>query len=383
MLDTPADKTGGAEAPLQLLLFVDQRPTAPEQIRQIRRYLQASKTATPWELQIIDVVEQPYLAEHYKLVATPALIKTHPQPQHTLAGGNLTSQLETWWPRWQESVAVNSSAAEALPNPNQSPASVAQLMQLSDQIFHLKQEQEILREQLQFKDRIIAMLAHDLHNPLTAASIALETLEGGCDPEEDSPFTLTPELIVRLTQHIRTQTRIIDRMITTILQIDQGETAKLHLQPQKLDLRQLYQEALGQLKGRLEAKSQCLKTDLPADLPYVYADGDRLRQVLLNLLDNAIKYTPENGLIEVSGLHRTAQKVQISVCDNGPGIPIENQRHIFDHQFRLQRDQDQVGYGIGLDLCQKIIWAHYGQIWVDSTPNQGSCFHFTLPVYQS
>ena len=86
-------------------------------------------------------------------------------------------------------------------------------------------------------------------------------------------------------------------------------------------------------------------------------------------------------MIRISGLHRTTQKVQISVCDNGPGIPEENRDRIFEERFRLERDAHHEGYGIGLSLCQRIIRAHYGQVWVDSPPTGGSCFHFTLPVY--
>ncbi len=87
--------------------------------------------------------------------------------------------------------------------------------------------------------------------------------------------------------------------------------------------------------------------------------------------------------MRLSVLHRTTQKVQVSIRDDGLGIPKEKQRYIFDDQFRLDRDKDREGYGIGLALCRRIILAHYGQIWVDSTPNQGSCFHFTLPVFRS
>lgn len=387
--EQPAETTRSTEVPLQLLLFVDKRPTSTEQIRQIHSHLRKLPSHYPWELQTIDVGEQPYLAEHFKLIATPTLIKIHPEPQHTLAGGNLVAQLQTWWPRWQESVEeyVNRFSVEAdepeTPS-SQSPSfqDSAELIKLSDEIFRLKQEQEALREQLQFKDRIIAMLAHDLRNPLTAASIALETLEGGFSRQDNRVPPLSPEMIVRLTQHIRKQTQIIERMITDILQTDQGQTAQLQVHPQRLDLGELCREILELIKSRLETKSQQLAIDIPADLPYVYADGDRIRQVLLNLMDNAIKYTPEQGVIQLCVLHRTSQKVQISICDNGPGIPAENQKRIFDNQFRLQRDQDQDGYGIGLGLCQRIIRAHYGQIWVDSAPNEGSCFHFTLPVYR-
>jgi two-component system, OmpR family, clock-associated histidine kinase SasA len=107
-----------------------------------------------------------------------------------------------------------------------------------------------------------------------------------------------------------------------------------------------------------------------------------LRQLLVNLLDNATKYTPQGGQISLSVLHRTSQKVQVTVCDTGPGIPPEKQERIFEGHFRLERDEKQEGYGLGLALCRRIAQAHYGQIWVDSSPNRGSSFHFTLPVYR-
>ena len=132
-----------------------------------------------------------------------------------------------------------------------------------------------------------------------------------------------------------------------------------------------------------QPNSKKIETDIPKDLPYVYADPERIRQVLVNLLDNAIKYTPKGGKISVAGLHRTTQKVQFSIGDTGPGIPVENRDRIFENHFRLQRDEGTEGYGIGLCLCQRIIRAHYGQIWVDSAPNGGAWFHFTLPVYPS
>ncbi|NET53595.1 MAG: histidine kinase, partial [Merismopedia sp. SIO2A8] len=131
---------------------------------------------------------------------------------------------------------------------------------------------------------------------------------------------------------------------------------------------------------QFKAKSLQIKTDIPNDLPHVYADPDRVRQLLLNLLDNAAKYTPVGGTIDISALHRTTQTIQVTICDSGPGIPKENQERIFEDQFRLKRDEETEGYGIGLSLCQRIVRAHYGQIWVDSSLGQGSSFHFTLPV---
>lgn len=406
-MQVSSEQPTSTEARLQLLLFVDERPSSRQQVQQIRRYLKQLQAEYPFELQIVNVGEQPYLAEHFKLVATPALIKIYPEPKQTLAGSNLIEQLSNWWLRWQQSAESQASLvaepAETPPRPKElenlnnsgnnynitpsNPAAIrsvadsVEVIRLSDEVFRLKREQERLLEQLQFKDRIIAMVAHDLRNPLTAVSIAVETLEAQLLPTKKSSFSASPALLTQLFKQARSQAKIIDRMIASLLQVTRGSSAELHIQPQKLDLIELYQDVAVHIQDRAAAKSQSIQTDLPNDLPAVYADRERVRQVLINLLDNAMKYTPEAGTIRICCLHRTTQKVQVSVCDTGPGIPEENYDRIFEERFRLKRDEAKDGYGIGLALCQRIIRAHYGQIWVDSAPNGGSCFHFTLPVY--
>ena len=385
-----------SEAPLQLLLFVDGRPQSRQQVQQIRAYLKELEDGYSFELQIIDVGEQPYLAEHFKLVATPALVKIHPEPQQTIAGTNIIPQLKIWWPRWQGAVdtflKLQENLEECLDEESQvilpkstihSVANSAEAIQLSDEIFRLKQENDKLQEQLQFKDRVIAVLAHDLRNPLTAAAIAIETLQSNYNPDTGEFQRLKPGLAIHLLKQARSQTRIIDRMIADLLQLGRGEDTELPIIPQRLQLGELCLQVLAELSDRYTAKSQTVKVDIPQDLPYVYADPERVRQVLVNLLDNAIKYTPAGGIITVAGLHRTSQKVQFTVGDTGPGIPEEDRDRIFENLFRLQRDQGTDGYGIGLCLCQRIIRAHYGQIWVDSSSHGGAWFHFTLPVYPS
>nr|WP_228043754.1 histidine kinase [Dolichospermum sp. LEGE 00246] len=385
-----------SEAPLQLLLFIDGRPQSRQQVQRIRAYLKELEAGYSFELQIIDVGEQPYLAEHFKLVATPALVKIHPEPQQTIAGTNIIPQLKICWPRWQTAVTtflkLQEDSQECLDEKSQviapkstihSVATSAEAIQLGDEIFRLKQEKERLQEQLLFKDRVIAILAHDLRNPLTAAAIAIETLQSNYNPDTGEFLRLKPGLAIHLLKQARTQTRIIDRMIADLLQVGRGEDIELPIVPQKLQLGELCLQVLEELSDRYTAKSQTVETDIPQDLPYVYADPERIRQVLVNLLDNAIKYTPIGGIITVAGLHRTTQKVQFSVGDTGPGIPEENRDRIFENLFRLQRDRGTDGYGIGLCLCQRIIRAHYGQIWVDSSPHGGAWFHFTMPVYPS
>lgn len=385
-----------SEAPLQLLLFVDERPKSRQQVQRIRAYLKELQAEYTFEVQIIDIGQQPYLAEHFKLIATPALIKIHPEPRQILAGSNIVAQLKNWWPRWQAAVDAylklqedlqerieDNARATSSKSTIHSVAVSAELIRLSDEIFRLKQEKDNLQEQLQFKDRVIAMLAHDLRNPLTAVAIAIETLQSNYNLEKGEFQRLKPSMTVHLLKQARNQTKIIDRMIADLLQVGRGKDTEFPIIPQKLQLGKLCLDVLEELCDRYTAKCQEVETDIPYDLPYVYADPERIRQVLVNLLDNAIKYTPEGGKISIAGLHRTTQKVQFSIGDTGPGIPVENRDRIFENHFRLQRDEGTEGYGIGLCLCQRIILAHYGQIWVDSAPNNGAWFHFTLPVYPS
>ncbi|MDJ0636205.1 MAG: histidine kinase [Xenococcaceae cyanobacterium MO_188.B29] len=375
-----------SEGLLQLLLFIDERYTPRDNIQRIQTYLQKLKAEYDFSLNVIEISKQPQLVEHFKLVATPALVKISPGPQQTIAGSNLIDQLQKWWPRWQESLQLLLEADESKGNDSSCSESKinsigysAEIMRLSDEIFRLQQEKEELLEQLRFKDQILAMLAHDLRSPLTAASIAVETLELSHTQGDSQKIQSLKE---QLFKQARKQFRVMNRMIGDLLQASKSMSAKLTIEPHQLNLKPLCQEIISQFAGQIQEQSQQLEDDIPQDLPPVYADEELIRQLLVNVLENATKYTPQGGKISLSILHRTSQKIQVSICDTGPGIPLEKQERIFEGHFRLKRDEKKEGYGLGLAMCRKIVQAHYGQIWVDSSPGQGSCFHFTLPVYR-
>ncbi len=299
------EKSTNPEACLQLLLFADQRPSSKEQIGEIRQFLEKLDCEEAYELQVIDVSQQPYLAEYFKLVATPALVKIFPEPRHILAGSDLVAQLEHWWPRWQRALEEcccldqkSRPKTSNSPNPANSVTSVAyvaELIKLSDEVFRLKQEKEQLLQQLSFKDRIIEILAHDLRSPLTAASLALETLLASTQnprQEKESP-QITQAFKERLVQQARNQIRTINRMITDILQTATGPSSKLLIQPSQLDLAHFCQEILGEFSVQLQGKSLQLKTDIPNDIPPVYADPERIRQVIVNLASYHSKNTSQ------------------------------------------------------------------------------------------
>ncbi len=353
---------------LQILLFVDDRPSTREIVREVEAFIQTEQTCKV-DLQVIDVKAQPQLAELFRVVFTPALIKIKPAPRQTIAGKNLVSQLKTFWVDWQKQTLTGETGdlAELSDRLNYT----AELIKLADEVFHLKQEIAQLKEQNYFQERVMGMLAHDLRGPLTAISLALETMElsGG---------KLSQSQLQQILQQARRQTRVADTMIADIL-----EGGQLQIKPQRLQIGELCDRITEDLyiTNSLKAKNQELIKDIPPDLPTVYGDEERIRQVLINLLENASKYTPEKGKISLTVMHRTTQKVEVSVTDTGLGVPPELRERIFEERFRLERDEKQWGYGIGLALCRRIIRAHYGQIWVESDGTSGSSFRFTLPVF--
>jgi two-component system, OmpR family, clock-associated histidine kinase SasA len=381
---------------LQLLLFLDERMTSYIHNQEIRDKLAIFNAERSFELQVVDVGKQPDLAEHYRVIATPALLKLYPTPRQILAGSNLIDQIDNWWERWQEELATGDESilinyGESVNSARQPTEQlllsdsidyVSKLIKLTDEIFTLKQEKEALLDRLKLQDRAMSVLAHDLRNPLTAAALALGTLEIIHNPQDYRANSLEPVTIARLIERARLQLQLIDRLVTDILQPLATKTTEFDLRPQKLDLSQLVLAVIAQLDHQFQAKAQVITTDMPQDLPFVYGDPDKLRQTIANLLDNASKYTPDRGCIHISALHRTAQTIQVSIADNGLGIPEENQKHIFQERVRLDRDLSQSGYGIGLSVCQRIVRAHYGQIWVESVPGKGSVFNFTLLVHQ-
>ena len=382
------DQSNTEKLLLQLLLFVDKRSSSDEQVQEIQSYLQSLRSEYSFKLDIVEIEKQPHLVEFLKLVATPALVKMVPAPRQILAGSDLIKQLDKWWPQWKaeskypaidgdQSDSNKGSSSKNLPQESYYDKDI----KLSDEIFRLQQEKEELRAQLSFKDKILAMLAHDLRTPLTAASMAVETIELS-EKNEELDTSKLRALKKRLFLQAKNQFSIMDKMIGELLHNAQSANARLAVKPKAVDLKILCQEVVSQFDAKLKRKLMNLVMDIPQDIPQVYADKELIRQLIGNLLDNAIKYTPKKGTITLSVLHRTNQKVQVSVSDTGPGIPPEKRERIFEDSFRLQRDRSQEGYGLGLATCYQIVSAHYGQIWVDSSPESGSCFQFTLLVYK-
>ncbi len=364
---------------LQLLLFVDDRYCSTPEYYKILTYLDQHHLKSG--LKIIDVSEQPGLAEHFKLVATPTLIKLSPTPRQVFSGYHIISELKNWLPSWLEEASYQENlGAGNIPENISDITQIQEMVRLADEVFRLQRQQQDLKEQLRFKEQAINILAHDLRNPLTAANLALDTLAIARDPNDPRAARLQPELMQKLVNRAKEQVMVVDRLVSDILQISQGAVVDMPIIPHRFDINDLLNTVIQQLVEPFQRKEQQILTDIPQDLPPIYADIDRIRQVLVNLLDNASKYTPSGGKIQIVALHRTSQKLQISVIDNGSAIPASDYDLIFQKYYRMERDESEDGYGLGLALCKSIIRAHFGQIWVESSP-RGNSFHFTLPVH--
>ena len=379
----PAEVLRTIDVSINLLLFINLRNHSSALVDEIRSTLNELKGNDQFELEITQVREHPQLAEHFKLVATPSLVKTHPLPAQVLTGSNVMEQLRYWWPRWisgAQLLASNDSPSEESGldlDLKGLPTDISEyIFGLEDEAFRLRQENDSLQAQLRFRDRIISILAHDLRNPLMGASLAVETLGKGLSQETPLPQGLELQLV----KQAKGQLKVLDNLVADMLQPDWGQE-RLTIEPQRCDLAELRSTVIQQFEEQIAAKGQSLQVDIPLDLPPACADKERIRQVFANLLDNAIKYTPHGGEIMISAFHRTSQKLEVSVCDTGPGIPVEDQGRIFENTVRLARDHGTPGYGIGLALCDRIIKAHFCRIWVDSRMPEGSCFRFTLPVF--
>ncbi len=250
---------------------------------------------------------------------------------------------------------------------------------------------EELREALdraQLADRrktdFLTGISHELRTPLNAiigfSTVLIDDMDGPLTPmqREDA-------------QSINRNGRFLLHLINELLDLSRIEAGHLQLDMGRVDLRAVVGEVVDTVQALLREREVSMNHTLPLDLPPVHADADRVRQIMLNLLSNAVKFT-ERGTITVSAttldeLSESGQVlpyVVISVRDTGIGIPPERQGDIFEEFVQIHgRRSRQRGTGLGLAIVRRLVKAHNGRIWVESSTNEGSTFSFTLPIMQA
>ncbi len=232
-------------------------------------------------------------------------------------------------------------------------------------------EQE--RESQRAKDEFFSVITHELRTPLTVVHGYSQLLSRQLGPEVD------PRLR-RSAEGINEQTRRLREMVDSLLEISRIALGRFTLKKEAGDLALVVRQAAETLQVSTERHT--ILVNAPDTLQMIF-DQQRIRQVLENLIGNAIKYSPAGGPIDVK-VQRQAGEAMVAVRDYGVGIAPTEQPRIFERYYQVQTaDGTRTGMGIGLNLCQEIVSAHGGRIWVESEPGKGSIFHFTLPAPES
>ncbi|MDI6871079.1 MAG: ATP-binding protein [Bacillota bacterium] len=228
------------------------------------------------------------------------------------------------------------------------------------------------------RSEFVANVSHELRTPLTSLQGFVETLQDGA---ADDPATLH-----RFLGIIAAETARLARLVDDLLDLSRLESGLLALRSSPVDLGALIQRTLAFYEPAAQAKRVTLEAAVPPDLPPVPGDEDLLEQVLRNLVDNAVKYTPEGGRVEVAAEQVSypdrRREVVVRVADTGPGIPPEHLPRLFERFYRVDRARSRQlgGTGLGLAIVKHIVERHGGRVWLESAPGAGARFSVALPL---
>lgn len=234
------------------------------------------------------------------------------------------------------------------------------------------------KQQLEFKNQFLSHVSHELRTPLTCihqyVTILLDGLAGPMAPEQ--------------TDHLKTVLKSVNQlhaMIRDLLEATRAESGKIRVEPRCISIGELVQQAVTMMRPIAGERQVGMEIGLDNRIPLVYADPDRILEVLINLTDNAIKFTSPEGSVMVKACMVEADEdaVYVSVTDTGRGITADAKALIFERLYQDPEliDNNRTGLGLGLFICRELVKLHGGKIWVASEPGQGSTFTFTLPVY--
>jgi two-component system phosphate regulon sensor histidine kinase PhoR len=227
-------------------------------------------------------------------------------------------------------------------------------------------------EARRIKEEFVANVSHELRTPLSLIAGCVETLIDGA--RED------PAATDRFLRMIQKHTERLTFLLEDLLTLSQLESGRTLFHFQTVDLHGAVDRLLEDLRLRADAQQVTFRNQAPEAI-FVRADSQRLSQVLMNLVDNAIKYGGPEGTIEVGARLADQETVEVWVRDDGPGIPAHALERVFERFYRVDRarSRDQGGTGLGLSIVKHIIQSHGGKVWVASELGKGATFFFTLP----
>jgi two-component system phosphate regulon sensor histidine kinase PhoR len=223
------------------------------------------------------------------------------------------------------------------------------------------------------RQEFVANVSHELRTPLSMIKGYVETLAGGAKDD--------PKVAARFLQTIEKHADRLTYLIEDLLTISRLESGQIVMNVQTVGLQSVADEVVNDLRARAAEKNVVLEDHVPAGLR-AKADAERLQQVLFNLVDNAIKYGRSGGCVWISARPAAEALVEVSVRDNGPGIPPDSVDRVFERFYRVDkaRSREQGGTGLGLSIVKHIVQSHGGEVRVESVLGEGTTFFFTLPA---
>lgn len=246
-----------------------------------------------------------------------------------------------------------------------------------------------LKQLERLKSSFLSSVSHELRTPLTSilgfAKLISKDFERYFLKEGSSLLSIKAERILRNLGIVEKESERLTRLINDVLDLTRIESGKMPWRDERISIAEVVADAVMALEGRLDNRpAVALRLDIPARLPTVLADRDRILQVLINLLDNALKFTEEGRVTVEAGLTEDGSMLLVCVEDTGPGIASEEAEKIFD-KFHQHDRKDTLknkpkGTGLGLAICRHIVTRHGGFIWMEPARERGSVFCFTLPV---
>jgi two-component system sensor histidine kinase KdpD len=213
-------------------------------------------------------------------------------------------------------------------------------------------------------------VSHDLRTPLAVVTGATSAL---LDPSAPKDEATRRELL----QTAHEEALRLSRLVSNLLDMTRLEAGALKLKKETQPIEEVVGAALNRVEDRLQGRT--VTTSIPDDLPLAAIDSALIEQVLINLLENAIKYTPPGTPIDVSARTQGADAIVVEVADRGSGVSAEDQERVFDKFYRVQ-EREGGGVGLGLTICRGIVEAHGGRMWVEAREGGGAAFRFTLPL---
>ncbi|OGS35959.1 MAG: hypothetical protein A2293_09240 [Elusimicrobia bacterium RIFOXYB2_FULL_49_7] len=237
-----------------------------------------------------------------------------------------------------------------------------------------------LQELDEMKDDFVSSVSHELRSPIIAIRNYVENLGENVYGEATQDQKRVYAIIVTNIQRLNS-------FISNVLDVSKMKSGTFELSTEEVELRPLTDETIAIMKALADEANLLLQVSISVDMPRLSIDKDKIKQVIINLVGNAIKFTPSGGSITVTAIRHSAGFVRVSVTDTGIGIPQDKFQTVFEKFSQIKDAQKTMkkakGTGLGLAISRSIVLMHGGDIWVESSQGKGSTFNFTLPVHRA